>query len=661
MKFVKPCCALIAVALLVPSAYALDTHAASRSQPAANPLAPAQAALRSLQFAKAVQLLGELRNNPDAEFLLGLMYLNGVGVPVDPGRAISLFKQSAAQGQGAAAYALAGELSRAGVAGSDAVQEQLQRAAQLGYPLAIEALRSPNSFWGRDFAGASDPSLLIAWTMQCARKNDAAALRQLGVKAAQVRDDFGRGALHHAAAADAEAAAYALLELGADARAADGQGVTPLMLAARAGGAGMLALLIAHGADVSAVDAENRTAAFYAARGNQVKALQVLQQGGAALDARDNRGYNALDAALAVQAQEAAAALRSDGVHAEITLPSSGRQNRKSDPAHPGEIYRGWSPLALAVARNDTAEVARLLDSGADVHARTPQGDTLLQVGADAHAMASVALLLKHGADPSDAGHAGHSPLWLAVVRADLTLVNALLAAGIRADVHARGEEVPLLTAARSRQPAITMALIENGADLGVKDEQGTTPLMIAAGNQQRQVIELLIARKVPLDYQDARGRSALWLAAAAGAGEEARLLLAAGAKPTADSEGFSPLHAAALQPNAEVVEALMGAHLGLDSRTRSGDSALMIAAANGRTEFVQALLAHRPSLDLQNASGDTALIAASRAGHGEVCKLLLDAGANRALRNGSGIGAADVAASRGFTVLAAQISGKQG
>jgi ankyrin repeat protein len=660
VKFLLPISAAIALAMGAASVRAYEGHAPGRRlEAAANPLAPAQAALRSLQFARAVQLLTELRTNPDAQFLLGLMYLNGVGVAVDTDRALALFRLADMQGHGAAAFVLAGEMARDGKAGEEAVREQLQRAAQLGYPRAIEALRSPTTPWAREFAGALDPSLFIAWVMQCARNNDAAALKAMSAKAIQVRDDFGRGALHYAAAAGSEAAAAALLELGADTRAFDRQGVTPLMLAAQSGGASLTSLLLAHGADSSAVDVEHRTATFYAARANQVESLKVLKQGGAALDARDIRGYNALDAALAVQAQDAASALRSDGVHAQIRIPLDDRQTGNFDPAHPGEIYRGWPPLALALARNDTAEVMQLLDRGADLNARTPQGDTLLQVGADAHAMAGVALLLKHGADPG-ASHTGHSPLWLAVVRADLPLVQALLAAGIRADAHADGEELPLLTAIRSRQTPITAALLGGGADVAADNAQGETALMIAAGSGQPHVVELLIAHGAALDAQDARGRSALWLAASAGAADAVKLLLAAGAKPMPDSAGLSPLHAAAAQANAGVIEALIGAHSSLDGLSRSGDSALMIAAANGRTGFVQALLAHGASLDLQNSSGDTALIAASRGGHDDVCKLLLDAGANRALRNGAGIGAADVAASRGFTTLAARIGGKQ-
>src|SRR3974390_1507084 len=115
MKFALSISAAIALALGAATGRAHEGHAASRRLEAvANPLAPAQAALRSLQFARAVQLLTELRTNPDAQFLLGLMYLNGVGVAVDTDHATSLFRLADAPGHGAAPFVLPGGRGRAG-------------------------------------------------------------------------------------------------------------------------------------------------------------------------------------------------------------------------------------------------------------------------------------------------------------------------------------------------------------------------------------------------------------------------------------------------------------------------------------------------------------------------------------------------------------------
>src|ERR1700722_1170063 len=79
----------------------------------ADPLDAARAALRSLQFGQALKLLDPLsHSNANAQYMLALMYLNGIGVNPDPARARSLLSAAAQQGHGPAAYVLAGEYAR---------------------------------------------------------------------------------------------------------------------------------------------------------------------------------------------------------------------------------------------------------------------------------------------------------------------------------------------------------------------------------------------------------------------------------------------------------------------------------------------------------------------------------------------------------------------
>jgi ankyrin repeat protein len=623
-------------------------------------LEAARAALRTLQFNKAIELLGADGSAP-AQYLLGLVYLNGVGVPADPARARVLLESAAERGHGAAAYVLAGELARLPDAPAGASRRWLERSAKLGYARADAALQSGRPLLDRESVGAADPALLTAWVIDCARKNDAAELRRLGDASSAVRDEFGRDALSYAAAAGAGEAAAALLELHADVRAADRAGTTALMIAAEQPDTAMLGLLLQHGADPLAVDAEHRTALFYAARTDQAADIAVLQQAGASLDAHDARGYNALDGALAMGADAAAATLRSLGVHANLQPVGPVRQSGEFDPAHPGDIYRNWPPLALAVSRNNAAAVQQLLGAGADPNLRVPQGDPLLQVAADAHAMESLQVLLAHGADAAAAaGHGGHSVLWLAAARNDIAVVKSLLHAGVQPDAHSATEQTALLATLRSAHAEeLAAVLLDAGAGPEAADEQGRTPLMIASAAGETALVNLLLAHHARVDAQDHERRSALWYASAAGSRDQVTALLAAGAGlEAADARGLTVLHAAAAQPAAAVLSPLLAAHVHVNARSTGGDTPLLIAAATGHTEVVLALLAHKPDLDAQNTAGDTALIAASRGGYLEICRLLAGAGANKALRNGAGVSAADVAAGRGFASIAKELAG---
>src|SRR5207237_4982076 len=126
---------------------------------------------------------------------------------------------------------------------------------------------------------------------------------------------------------------------------------------------------------------------------------------------------------------------------------------------------RGWPAIALAVARDDTAGVQEQLDAGTNAYLSLPQGDSLLQAAADAHALKSLALLLAQGADASAADHAGHSVLWLAALRGDLPVLKALLAAGVSPDTHAASEKAPLLAALRATHTDVAEVLLAADAN----------------------------------------------------------------------------------------------------------------------------------------------------------------------------------------------------
>ncbi|MGD0503025.1 MAG: ankyrin repeat domain-containing protein [Steroidobacteraceae bacterium] len=651
------CCALL-VANALPSAAA----AAARQMRVKDPLEGARTALRLLQFDKAIELLGSLgrAGNPDAQYLLALMYLNGVGTGPDPVRARALLQSAAEHGQGAAAYVLAAELGRDPGASPAAAHSWLQRSAQLGYVRAVDVLKSGKPLLEREPLGASDPALFTAWVMSCVSRGDGAEIRRLGAAAAGVTDEFGRSPLSFAAQRGQFGAAAALIDLGADVRTTDRFGTTALMLAAQQTEPALVELLLAHGADSQPLDAEKRTALFYAARADRPAAVQLLLRAGALPGARDERGYTALDAALTVGADAAASELRSQGVQHTVVAGAASRQAGKFDPAHPGDLYRGWAPLAVAVSRDDTSAVEQLLAAGGDVNLRLPQGDPLIRAAMDAHALGSLSLLLKRGAKPTAQDHSGHSVLWLAATRGDLIVLQALLEDGVPADAHAVGEQRPLLAALRAANPEGARQLLDAGASIDASDGKGHTPLMLAAAAGEATVVRTLLAHHAQVDAKDDLDRTALWYAASAGSRDVVTALLGAGARPDAiDARGLSPLHAAAGQPNAAVLEPLLASGSVIDRRSLLGDTPLLIAAAGGHDEVAQVLLARSAGLDLQNSAGDTALIAASRGGHSHICHQLLAAGANRALRNGAGVSAEDVASGRGFASIAHEIAGK--
>lgn len=620
----------------------------------------ARSALRTHQPSQAAGLLRRAADEGDAEaqYLLGLLYLNGIGVPIDAQAAERWLRSAAQQNHAAAAFVLAAVLQAKPLAETaNEATTWLQRSASLGYEPAKQAVKDSRPLLAaeRDHSSAAVRS---AWAIYCARYDDVPALRALGKEAASARDEFGRGALSHAADAGAANAVTVLLSLGADPRSADHYKTTALMLAAQRGNLPILHALLAAGGNVNQADEQRRTALFYAVRWQRLEAVQALLEAGASVGATDARGYSALDVSVARAANKGGdkigALLRERGAKQTITSVAHEAAAGHVDAAHPGERYQGWSALALAVSRNDQSTAESLIKAGSDLNQLTPQHDPLWRVAIDAKSPEMLKLLLANGANPTGPDHSKHTALVYCAAATDSGMLAVLLAAGVSAEAHASGEQPALLAAAEAQQLSNVRLLLEARAPVDGTDDLGRTALMLAAASDDEELAQLLLAHHASVTTRDNLQRHALWYAAKAGAQLLLeRLIENNDALDAADVAGTSPLAIAAQSGRGGAVSRLLKAGARVNATDRNGDSALILAAAGGHADVVASLLAHGAQVDLTNKFGDTALMAASRAGALPVCTALLQVGASRAVRNTMHATAGDIARQRGFNDLA--------
>src|SRR5258708_3191554 len=425
------------------------------------------------------------------------MYLNGVGIASDPTRGRALLQSAGEHGQAAAAYVLAGEFAREPDAPPTLAREWLERSAKLGYVRAAEAIQSGRPLLDRESVGAANSTLLTAWVIDCTRKNDAAELRRLGAASAGVRDEFGRGALSYAAEAGTLAAATALLDLGADIRAVDQAGTTPLMIAAEQPNTEMTELLLQHGADARTADAEKRTALFYAARANRAANVRALQQAGALLDVQDSRGYNALDDAIAVDA-DAPAMESFQGLLAHGAIAAA-------------TDHAGHTALWLPASRNDLAVIKALLGAGVrpDAHA-TSETTALLAALNAAHSADVVRVLLDAGASTESPDAQGHTPLMLASAVGAAPLVDMLLAHHARIDAEDHERRTALWFAAAFGLHEVGGALRSAGATPQTADSRGLAVLHAAAAQKRPAVLAPLLAAHARVNARSDGGATSL-------------------------------------------------------------------------------------------------------------------------------------------------------
>jgi ankyrin repeat protein len=287
----------------------------------------------------------------------------------------------------------------------------------------------------------------------------------------------------------------ALVTGGADVKAADQTGATPLMYAALYAGPDCLKLLIDHGAPVNAVNRYGATALMWAA--SQSANVKLLVERGAQVNAR-----------------------ASDGV----------------------------TPL-VAAARFNNAEAMRiLLAAGADTNSQETRTNLLTAAyfaptPGIRNVLADVHVVLQSAADVK-------GPV-LNRNRGDVESLNRLLDAGVNPK-----EEVPLITlslpsffmAAREGQVAAMEAFVDAGMDPNFKGPKGWTALMLAAGGDTSRIpaMKYLIELGADINALDADGRTALDWALTRGHTEVSRFLESVGAKRNATS---TPLPAPVATP----------------------------------------------------------------------------------------------------------------
>lgn len=199
-------------------------------------------------------------------------------------------------------------------------------------------------------------------------------------------------------------------------------------------------------------------------------------------------------------------------------------------PPGPEEL-RAYRGLHAAAARDDAAEVARLLTAGANPEARDGQGRTALHVAAFTSHAAAARALVAGGAQANALDAQRYDIVTIAAVKNDVAMLRLALALGASArNVTSPYDGTALIAAAHlghdevvrelirggapldhvnnlgwtavleavilgdggPRHVAVLRALVEAGADPGLPDRQGVTPLEHARRRGYAEMVAVL-------------------------------------------------------------------------------------------------------------------------------------------------------------------------
>jgi cytohesin len=314
-------------------------------------------------------------------------------------------------------------------------------------------------------------------------------------------DSRRRSPLHLASSCGAEGIVEALLELGADVLAVDGDGLTPLHRAALGGHTGAAAALLSRaqskGSEALSRLLGSRSVRYdksplhCAADAGSVEFVQLLVEKGSDVEARTW--------AEASTPMHLAALKGHNGVVG--VLAQAGAKLNVRDAL-------GGTPLGAAARKGHLEAVKALIEAGAAIDAPgftgTPVPPSMADVLPGHSALATAAtfsrkdvaeLLIANGAKLSHRGARGMMPLHAAGSGASgqLELVDLLLEAG--ADPHARddGGLTPIHSAALVGNVEVVAGLLDRG--LNMRGPSYSTLVHTAALYGRIEVLQLLKAR----------------------------------------------------------------------------------------------------------------------------------------------------------------------
>ena len=455
-------------------------------------------------------------------------------------------------------------------------------------------------------------------------------------------DADGNTPLHHAARSSDPGVAALLRDAGAEMDALNVEGVSPLGTACSTGNWRLARFLLERGAKAEPVGGQPVLLAAAGTEEDDAAGVQLLLRHKARVDARDARGRSALHEAAFTGHAGICQALLDAGADANAR-DGEGR-TPLLDAARAGALLalealvaakagvqasdsRGANALHLACAAEapSVAMVRRLLELGVDPRATDAQGQGAVDLAASAGRWTLVAALDPQRALPvsmdEDDGAPDRPPPLLLRERllddADDAQLAALLPLLARGDLDGLLCDPDIVA-----DPARVAWLLGHGAnpEARVRSAPMPVPAALARGTAGIDNARLLFARGAS---PAGAGGLASYLAACLTEGfTDARgegfalELLERGADPYAASPAGDPLVALAVRLHwPRLLQRLVAHGVDLDARDSHGMSALHLAAALGRIDELKQLIAAGAAPDRRAADGQTPLGVALAAG----------------------------------------------
>ena len=282
-------------------------------------------------------------------------------------------------------------------------------------------------------------------------------------------------------------------------------------------------------------------------------------------------------------ADEATALLQKKDTQGFLTLLT----NQIADP---NIVNSKGDPLIVVAATlgNYTA-VEELILSGVDVNkANAFTKDTALLRSLYNGYTEIAQRLVYSGADINAVNNYKHSPLYVALEKQNVPLIDLFLTSGVKEGLNANY----LFRSVSTKNETGVLAMLKGGINPNVANEKGNTPLIISASLGDLPSLQDLLAYRADLNAVNKEGNTALIYAARFNHPEVIKMLL---------------------------LPQTMQTPLDVNAQNKAGETALYWGAAKGNVEVVKRLLAAGADPTLAANNGLVPAAVAKKNGRGQV------------------------------------------
>lgn len=340
-----------------------------------------------------------------------------------------------------------------------------------------------------------------------------------------------------------------LLEAGGDVNEADGNSLTPLMVAASIEAEKKVAFLLQRDADVLLRDGEGKTALHKTETNKKSDVARLLlEKDPSVIDVKDNFEQTAVH----VVAGEGNDVILAEFLEDNVTK-LTGVDNLGRTPLHCSVIRKaercvelllnhkdasnivdvadrfGFCPLHYAIQANCVSIVSMLIEKGCDIDKPDNNGQTGLLCAASCGYIDTCKIILTKSKKKDAVDSGGQSALHHAAAHGNVLMCELLIQSGADINLRDKQQQTCIYRAACNAKTDAVKMLVGNGAkcDDSVKDEDGRTPLHYVAEKGHEDVLKVLAScdqvtaktgdedkEKHVLNLLDNERESALYLAA---------------------------------------------------------------------------------------------------------------------------------------------------